>query len=85
MHQLPPTTAQTTQPIAAALIPDARLTLSTVRAITGEGRSTIYEKIKAGTFPPQVIQSRRFARWRAGDVMAYLRGEWVPKQEGAAA
>ena len=66
------------QPIEAAAMPDALLTIDTVCALTGEGRSTIYGKIKTMGFPAQARKSRRFARWRAGDVTAYLRGEWSP-------
>lgn len=57
---------------------DALLALPAVQLLTSAARSTIYDAIKAGTFPRQAKQSRRFARWRAGDVRAWLRNEWKP-------
>ncbi|MET3374246.1 putative DNA-binding transcriptional regulator AlpA [Variovorax boronicumulans] len=71
------------QPIEVAADPDALLNLATVTAMTGMAKTTIYEAIKDGRFPTQARQERRFARWRAGDVRAWLRNEW--QAQGVAA
>ncbi|WP_295372111.1 AlpA family transcriptional regulator [uncultured Pseudacidovorax sp.] len=60
------------QPIASACNPTALLRLSTVEALTGLKRSTIYAKVKAGTFPAPIKQGARCTRWRAGAVTHWL-------------
>jgi prophage regulatory protein len=69
--------------IEAAADADALLALPTVMALTGMARSTVYECVKRGDFPPQARRTRRFARWRAGDVRAWLRNEWTPANSEA--
>jgi prophage regulatory protein len=60
------------QPLHAAQLSEALLRLSTVTAITGLGRSTIYAKLKAGDFVEPVRLGARCTRFRAGDVQAWL-------------
>ena len=53
--------------------PDALMRLRAVCAMVSLSRSTVYQKIKDGTFPsPAVKLGARCTRWRAGDVH-----EWV--------
>ena len=63
-----------TQPLHAVQLADALLRLSTVEAITGLGKSTIYAKLKAndGSFPKPIKLGTRCTRFRAGDVQAWL-------------
>lgn len=51
-------------PIAATDKPDRILRLPAVLERTGLSRSTLYRKIKAGTFPKQLAISMRCAGWR---------------------
>ncbi len=60
------------QPIHAAQIAHALLRLSTVEAITGLSRSSIYAKIKDGTFVQPIRLGTRCTRFRAADVQAWL-------------
>jgi prophage regulatory protein len=60
------------QPLQAAELAEALLRLSTVEAITGLGRSTIYAKLAANEFPQPVRLGARCTRFRAGDVQAWL-------------
>jgi prophage regulatory protein len=62
------------QPLHVAQLSEALLRLSTVEAITGLGKSTIYAKLKAndGSFPQPIRLSARCTRFRAGDVQAWL-------------
>jgi prophage regulatory protein len=60
------------QPLHAAQVADALLRLSTVEAITGLGRSTIYAKLASNEFPQPVRLGARCTRFRAGDVQAWL-------------
>lgn len=60
------------QPLLAAQLSEALLRLSTVEAITGLGRSTIYSKLKAGEFVEPVRLGARCTRWKASDVQAWL-------------
>ena len=60
------------QPLHAAQIAEALLRLSTVESITGLSRSTIYAKLKAGSFVEPVRLGVRCTRFRAGDVQAWL-------------
>lgn len=66
----PRTRAQ--QPLHAAQVAEALLRLSTVEAITGLSRSTIYAKVKAGEFVEPIRLGARCTRFRAGDVQAWL-------------
>ena len=67
------------QPLDAAKIPTALLKLSTVEAIAGLSKASIYRKVASGEFPQPVQLGTRCTRWRAGDVTA-----WAAAQGGAA-
>ncbi|CAG9269352.1 helix-turn-helix transcriptional regulator [Paraburkholderia caribensis] len=43
-----------------------------VESLTGLSRSTIYARIKAGTFPPPVALGPRSVGWRLADIKAFL-------------
>lgn len=60
------------QPLHAVQIADALLRLTTVEAVTGLGRSTIYAKLRTGDFVEPVRLGARCTRWKAGDVQAWL-------------
>lgn len=60
------------QPLHAAQLADALLRLSTVEAICGIGRSTIYAKLAKNEFPQPIRLGTRCTRFRAGDVQAWL-------------
>lgn len=53
---------------------EQRMTLAEVCALLKCGKSWLYAQIKAGAFPLPEKRGRKFSRWRAGDVLAYLRG-----------
>jgi prophage regulatory protein len=59
-------------PITTTDKPDRILRLPAVLERTGLSRSTLYRKIKAGTFPSQVAISLRCAGWRESEVRAWL-------------
>lgn len=52
--------------------PDRIIRMETVRARTGLSRSTIYRKIKEGTFPPQLRISIHGAGWRESDINSWV-------------
>ena len=61
------------QPLHAARIPDALLTLRTAGAVSGLSASTIYRKAASDpTFPKLVRMGKRCTRIRAGDLTAWL-------------
>lgn len=62
------------QPLHAAQIADALLKLRTVQALTGLGKTSIYERIKTGEFKP-VRLGKRCTRFRAADVQAWLQAQ----------
>lgn len=62
------------QPLHAAQIADALLKLQTVLALTGLGKTSIYERIKTGEFKPVRLGSR-CTRFRASDVQAWLQAQ----------
>lgn len=39
---------------------------------TGLSRSTIYKRMKEGTFPPAVNMGRRMVGWRAADIERFI-------------
>ena len=53
--------------------PDRILRLNTVLDRTGLSRSTLYRKMRAGTFPKQVKIAARCAGWRESAVVEWLR------------
>jgi prophage regulatory protein len=67
------------QPLHAAQLADALLRLSTVVAITGLSKSTIYARLQAndGSFPRPIKLGARCTRFRAGDVQAWLAAQSV--------
>ncbi len=65
---------RTEQPLHAAQIHDALLKLQTVQALTGLGKTSIYERIKTGEFKPVRLGSR-CTRFRACDVQAWLQAQ----------
>lgn len=68
------TRSRSEQPLHAAQIHDALLKLPTVQALTGLGKTSIYELVKAGELKP-VKLGARCARFRAGDVQAWLQAQ----------
>lgn len=48
--------------------PDRFVRIERVLELTGLSRSTVYRKIKDGTFPQQVQLSARCSGWRLSDV-----------------
>jgi predicted DNA-binding transcriptional regulator AlpA len=55
--------------LPAGLEREVRLRIGQVLALTGFGRSKLYEEIKAGRFPEPERSSKRCSRWRAGTVI----------------
>ncbi|WP_261546080.1 helix-turn-helix transcriptional regulator [Burkholderia multivorans] len=53
-----------------------------VEAATGLSRTTIYYRIKAGTFPAAVKLGPRSVGWRAGDIDAFLANPAGYRAEG---
>lgn len=58
---------------APTLITEALWPLPTVLALTGLSRSVVYSLIKAGTFPAPRKVSARSVRWRASEVLGWIR------------
>jgi prophage regulatory protein len=63
------------QPLHVLQIADALLKVQTVSAVTGISVPTIYRKMAAGQFPAAVRLGSKCTRWRAGDVMDWLRAQ----------
>lgn len=52
--------------------PDTLLRLPEVMARTGLKRSTIYNKMRAGTFPQQIPVSKTMVVWRESEICAWI-------------
>lgn len=65
----------TVQPLAAAQVPSALLTIPTVVAVTGLSETTVRRLMSAGKFPAPVGTVARRTRWRAADVTAWLQAQ----------
>ncbi|MDQ7979140.1 AlpA family phage regulatory protein [Paraburkholderia sp. SARCC-3016] len=65
-----PVTQTRPEPIRRA--PNAIMRRAEVESETGSSRSTIYQRIKAGTFPEQVHLGTRSVAWRVADIEAFL-------------
>ena len=76
----PPRRGSKPQPLHAAQIADALLTIKTVRAVSGLSEATLYRKAASDpTFPKLIKMGARCTRIRAGDLTA-----WLAKQGGGA-
>lgn len=62
------------QPLHVAQIQDALLNLRTLQALSGLGKTSIYERIKAGELKP-IKLGTRCLRFRAGDVQTWLQAQ----------
>lgn len=60
---------------------DRILRLPTVLDRTGLSRSTLYRKMKSGSFPKQIAISDRCAGWRESAVNAWLRNPQCYSEE----
>ena len=52
---------------------------------TGLARTTIYRKMRAGTFPLPLKISERAVRWRSGDIDQYIESRPLASGQQAAA
>jgi prophage regulatory protein len=59
------------QPLHAAQIADALLKIETVQALAGLGRTSIFERVKAGELEA-VRLGKRCTRFRASEVQRFL-------------
>lgn len=66
--------------------PDRIIRLRTVLARTGLSRSTIYRKIREGTFPAQIRISTNGAGWHESDINRWVADpvRWRPANDNAA-
>jgi prophage regulatory protein len=64
--------SQVHAPINASLPPSGFLRLKQVLQVVPISRSTLYQKMKLGTFPRAVKLGPRIAAWRAADINDYL-------------
>jgi len=55
------------------MLPDTILRLPAVKAATGLSRSTIYERVRQGTFPPPVPLGGKAVGWLESEVSAWIR------------
>lgn len=67
------------QPIEAANVPDALLTVGVVSAIVGLAPRTIRDKVASGTFPVPSVKTRRMVRWKAEAVHNWLAQQSQPR------
>lgn len=74
---------QNVQPLSAARLPNALLTIQTVCAITGLDRKFIFRATAAKNFPQPVrIGNSKQIRWRASDVSAWATAQKTKALEG---
>jgi prophage regulatory protein len=62
------------QPLDVSHIEDALLNIRTIQALTGLGKTSIYERIKTGEFKP-IRLGKRCTRFRARDVRIWLQAQ----------
>lgn len=62
---------------------EQRLRIEQVSALVGWGRSKIYQEVQAERFPQPERRGHRCSRWRAGDVLEWLRASKAAAQGAA--
>jgi prophage regulatory protein len=60
------------QPVEILKIPEARVRLPLVLAVTGYSRASLYRMISDGKFPKPTKLGERCSVWTAAQVMAHL-------------
>lgn len=68
--------------LTPAVARDKLLRLDKVEEITGVKKSTLYAMIKAGTFPRQVVLSRRCSVWSEAAVLSWVQAR-IASAQGA--
>ena len=63
------------QPLEVATWPEALLKLPTVVNLTGISKTTIYTKVASNEFPKPVRIGNRCTRFRARDIVAWLKSQ----------
>ncbi len=63
---------------------DTILRLPAVKAATGLSRTTIYERVRAGTFPAPIPLGERAVGWLASDVGAWVQARVQEARKGRA-
>lgn len=58
--------------IPPAMHVEQRIRIADVAALTGYGRTRIYDLMKKGHFPQPERSGTRCSRWRLGDVLGYM-------------
>lgn len=53
-------------------LPERLLKLKEVMAMTSLGSSTIYRRLRAGSFPTPLVLSEACVRWRESDLLAWI-------------
>jgi len=74
------TMTQTTQPTDIPLLSlpeDGLMPLRNVLKFIQVGKSTIWRYMKKGEFPQPTMKIGNKQFWRAEDIRAFIRGEWV--------
>lgn len=63
--------------------PERIIRMRTVLARTGLSRSTVYRKIREGTFPPRIKISVHGAGWHESEIERWIANpvRWRPKAE----
>jgi prophage regulatory protein len=57
--------------------PPCVLRLPTVMHRTGLSRSTIYQRVREGSFPRQIVLGPRFVGWSESDISAWIQERTV--------
>jgi prophage regulatory protein len=63
-------------------LPDAILRLPAVKARTGLGRSTIYARMDAGTFPAQITLGPKSVGWSESEIDAWVQQAKLGREQG---
>lgn len=75
VHSIPPAPASGIHLVHSAapvVIRDKLIRMPQVEDLTGQKKSWIYAKIKAHTFPPPVVLSRRCSVWSEAAVLTWI-------------
>ena len=59
-------------PLPATLHPEQRIGIALVCSLLGRGKTSVYKMISTGELPAPWHDGPRMARWRAGDILAFL-------------
>lgn len=78
-----PETAPPNRRPAGEIPPSLILVTNEILAVGRFSRTTLWRRLREGTFPAPIPDGGDHRRWRRADIEAWVKGEWTPAKKAA--